>query len=150
MVASVLEAEWNARLHAYTQIQEEVQKQQEQEQRRLTALEQQGLNQFRAGDSQCTNCHNGAEITAAGWSVVQRRAGNIGVAANLGFFRIGVRPIVEDVGLGGNDDFGLPLFSAAPASAAGTFKAPALRNVAFRGPSFPHGSQATWDPRPDV
>jgi hypothetical protein len=41
LVASVLEAEWNARLHEYTQIQEDVQKQQEQEQRRLTALERQ-------------------------------------------------------------------------------------------------------------
>lgn len=111
----------------------------------LTALEQQGLNQFRAGDSQCTNCHNGAEFTAAGWSVVQRRAGNIGVAANAGFFRIGVRPIAEDIGFGGSDDFGLPLFSAAPASAAGTFKAPGLRNVEFTGPYFHNGSQATLE-----
>ncbi len=43
LVASVLEAEWNARLHEYTQIQEDVQKQQEQEQRRLNALERQAI-----------------------------------------------------------------------------------------------------------
>jgi len=111
----------------------------------LTALEQQGLAEFRTGGSQCTNCHNGAELTAAGWSGVQHRAGNIGVPANLGFFRIGVRPIGDDVGFGGNDDFGLPLFSPGPAAAAGTFKAPGLRNVEFTGPYFHNGSQATLE-----
>ncbi len=111
----------------------------------LSALEQQGLNEFRGGGSQCTNCHNGAEFTAAGLSSVQRRAGNLGVAANQGFFRIGVRPIAEYIGFGGNDDFGLPLFSAAPASAAGTFKVPGLRNVEFTGPYFHDGSKANLD-----
>ena len=110
----------------------------------LTALEQQGLNQFRNGGSQCTNCHNGAEITAAGVSIVQRRA-NLNTPADLGFFRIGVRPIADDVGLGGNDGFGFPLFTAAPTAAAGTFKAPGLRNVEFTGPYFHDGSQATLD-----
>ncbi len=110
----------------------------------LTALEQQGLNEFRTGGSQCTNCHNGAEITAAGFSVVQRR-GNLNTPANLGFFRIGVRPIADDVGLGGDDGFGLPLFTPAPAGAAGTFKAPGLRNVEFTGPYFHDGSQATLE-----
>jgi cytochrome c peroxidase len=111
----------------------------------LTALEQQGLNEFRGGGSQCTNCHNGAELTAAGWSVIQRRGGNITTSTNAGFFRIGVRPITDDIGFGGNDDFGVPLFSAAPAGAAGTFKAPGLRNVEFTGPYFHNGSQATLD-----
>ncbi len=111
----------------------------------LSTLQQQGFNEFRAGGSQCTNCHNGAEFSAAGWSVVSRRGGNIAVAANLGFFRIGVRPIAEDTGFGANDDFGLPLFSAAPASAAGTFKVPGLRNVEFTGPYFHNGSQSTLE-----
>ncbi|MEO8125977.1 MAG: cytochrome c peroxidase [Bryobacteraceae bacterium] len=111
----------------------------------LTTLEQQGLNEFRAGGAQCTNCHNGAELTAAGWSGVQRRAGNIATPADAGFFRIGLRPIADDAGLGGNDDFGLPLFAATPAGAAGTFKAPGLRNVEFTGPYFHNGSQATLD-----
>src|SRR5260370_11058229 len=43
LVASVLEAEWNARLQEYTQVQEEAQKQQEKEQRRLSTLEQQAI-----------------------------------------------------------------------------------------------------------
>ncbi len=111
----------------------------------LTTLEQQGLNQFRAGDSQCTNCHNGAELTAAGWTTVQRRAANGATPTNAGFFRIGVRPIGEDVGLAGNDDFGQPLFSPATAASAGTFKAPSLRNVEFTGPYFHNGGQATLD-----
>ena len=41
LVASVLEAEWNARLQEYTQVQQEAHKQQEKEQRRLSTLEQQ-------------------------------------------------------------------------------------------------------------
>lgn len=111
----------------------------------LTALELQGLNEFRNGGSQCTNCHNGAELTAAGWTTVQRRAANAPSPTNVGFFRIGVRPIAEDVGFGGKDDFGIPLFAAASANAAGTFKAPSLRNVELTGPYFHDGSQATLE-----
>ncbi len=111
----------------------------------LTALEQQGLNEFRNGGSQCTNCHNGAEFTAAGWSAFQRRGGNIASPTNLGFFRIGVRPIADDIGLGGLDGFNLPLFAPATANAAGTFKAPGLRNVEFTGPYFHDGGQATLE-----
>ena len=111
----------------------------------LTALEQQGLNEFRGGGSQCTNCHNGAELTAAGWSAFQRNNGIAATPANAGFFRIGLRPIAEDIGLGGNDDFGLSLFAASTAAAAGTFKAPGLRNVEFTGPYFHNGSQATLE-----
>jgi len=43
LVASVLEAEWNARLQEYSQVQEEAQKHQEKEQRRLSTLEQQAI-----------------------------------------------------------------------------------------------------------
>jgi Recombinase/Recombinase zinc beta ribbon domain len=43
LVASVLEAEWNARLQEYTQVQEEAQKQQEKEQHHLSTLEQQAI-----------------------------------------------------------------------------------------------------------
>jgi cytochrome c peroxidase len=110
----------------------------------LTALEQNGLNEFRNGGSQCTNCHNGAELTAAGWSVARQR-GNIADANDAGFFRIGVRPIGDDVGLGANDDFGAPLVPQGVAGAAGTFKAPGLRNVEFTGPYFHNGGQATLE-----
>lgn len=108
----------------------------------LTAQEVQGLNEFRNGGSQCTNCHNGAEVTAAGWTAVRLRGGN--TPTNLGFFRIGVTPIADDVGLGGRDDFGQPLF-AQNGNAAGVFKAPSLRNVEFTGPYFHDGSQATLE-----
>ena len=103
------------------------------------------LNEFRNGGSQCTNCHSSAEITAAGWSAVQRRGGNIATPANLGFFRIGVRPIADDIGFGGRDEFGQPLFAPANANAAGTFKAPGLRNVEFTGAYFHNGGQATLE-----
>jgi cytochrome c peroxidase len=108
----------------------------------LTALEVQGLNEFRNGGSQCLNCHNGAETTAAGWTTVRLRGGN--TPANLGFFRIGVTPITDDIGLGGRDDFGQPLF-AQNGNAAGVFKTPSLRNVEFTGPYFHDGSQATLE-----
>ena len=111
----------------------------------LTALEQEGLNEFRGGGSNCTNCHNGAEISAAGWSSFQRRGGVVNTTANAGFFRIGLRPISDDAGLGGNDDFGLPLFALSPTTANGTFKVPGLRNVEFTGPYFHNGSQATLE-----
>jgi len=43
LVASILEAEWNARLQEYSLVQEETKKQQEKEQRRLSTLEQQAI-----------------------------------------------------------------------------------------------------------
>src|SRR5713101_6682003 len=43
LVASVLEAEWNARLQEYSQVQEQAQQLQAQEQRRLSTLEQQAI-----------------------------------------------------------------------------------------------------------
>jgi cytochrome c peroxidase len=86
----------------------------------LSALEVQGLNQFRAGGSQCLNCHNGPETTAAGWTSYRGGA--------EGFFRIGVTPIADDAGI-----------------AQGAFKTPGLRNVEFTGPYFHDGGQATLD-----
>ena len=111
----------------------------------LTTLEQQGLNEFRAGGSQCTNCHNGAELTAAGWTAVRARAGNVASPTNSGFLRIGVRPIADDIGFGGLDGFGLPLYASATGNPAGTFKAPSLRNVEFTGPYFHDGGQSTLE-----
>jgi hypothetical protein len=43
LVASVLEAEWNARLQEYSQVQEQAQQLQAEEQRRLSTLEQQAI-----------------------------------------------------------------------------------------------------------
>jgi cytochrome c peroxidase len=110
----------------------------------LTAEEQQGLQIFR-GRGECTDCHVGAEFSAAGVTSV-RRNGLLQRNRNrdTGFFRIGVRPIAEDAGLGATDDFG-QAFSAVGAapSVQGTFKAPTLRNVEFTGPYFHNGGQAT-------
>lgn len=110
----------------------------------LTAIEQQGLQEFRNGGAQCTNCHNGAELSAAGFTNLARRNGNVGNAGSAGFFRLGVTPIADDVGIGGVDGFGLPLI-AQPGGAQGAFKVPGLRNVELTGPYFHDGGQATLE-----
>ncbi len=84
----------------------------------LSALEQQGMREFLGGRSQCTQCHQGAEFTAASFR-------NIG---RPGFFRTGVTPIEDDPGLEN-----------------GAFKSPGLRNVEFTGPYFHDGGQATLE-----
>ena len=111
----------------------------------LTALEQQGLNEFEGGGSQCTQCHQGAEFTAASFTNTFRPGANPNNPSDVGFFRTGVSPLAEDVGLGGTDGFGLPLFAAAPNAANGVFKSPGLRNVEFTGPYFHNGGQATLE-----
>ncbi len=111
----------------------------------LSALERQGLQVFQRNDSQCTQCHQGAEFTAASFTNAANVAANNNDPNNVGFFRTGVSPFAEDIGLGGRDGFGLPLFAASPARSAGTFKAPGLRNVEFTGPYFHNGGQATLE-----
>jgi cytochrome c peroxidase len=119
---------------------------------RLTSQEENGRQIFN-GRGGCSGCHRGAEFTAAAYSTVDARgpvqgAGN-GVAVDTGFFRTGVRPAAEDIGLGDVDDFGRP-FSVAVAqnpglNVKGVFKTPTLRNIEFTGPFFHNGGQATLD-----
>ena len=110
----------------------------------LSSLEQQGLNEFRNGGSQCTRCHQGPELSAAGYTTA--RAGNIGDPRDVGFFRTGVSAIEEDPGAAGVDAFGLPLFPGAPNRRAdGAFKSPGLRNVELTGPYFHTGGAATLE-----
>ena len=110
----------------------------------LSAPQQNGLAQFRAGGSQCTECHQGPELTAAGYTTASR--GNANDPRALGFFRTGVSAMEDDPGTAGVDAFGSPLFPAAPAGRAnGAFKAPGLRNVALTGPYFHSGSSATLE-----
>ena len=45
-MADVLEADWNARLRELAQVQEEVERQQEAEQRKLSALEEQTIKEL--------------------------------------------------------------------------------------------------------
>lgn len=125
----------------------------------LTADEQRGLRVFQSGASDCTNCHNGPELTLAGITSVNQRGpiggpgggGGRGGNVDTGFFRTGVRPIAEDIGLGGVDGFGNPLSLAVARNAAarngvqGLFKTPGLRNVEFTGPYFHNGGQATLE-----
>ena len=112
----------------------------------LTNFEQQGLQEFRGGGSQCTQCHQGGEFTAASYSNTRRVNANTNDPQAMGFFRTGVSQISEDVGLAGKDAFGVALFPNARAgSSAGSFKSPGLRNVELTGPYFHDGSQATLE-----
>jgi cytochrome c peroxidase len=110
----------------------------------LTAIQQQGLNEFRDGGSQCTRCHQGPELTAAG--VTTASQGNRLDPRAVGFFRTGVSAIEDDPGTAGQDAFGAPLFPAAPGGRAnGAFKSPGLRNVELTGPYFHTGGAATLE-----
>jgi cytochrome c peroxidase len=109
----------------------------------------------------CQFCHSGPEMTTATFtftashgSVDEVLSGGVGktqvLFADTGFFRTGVRPAEEDPGLGGFDDFGVPVSLAARSGAAplgilGAFKIPGLRNVELTGPYFHNGGQATLE-----
>ena len=115
----------------------------------LTADEQRGLQLFRsAGD--CANCHNGPEFTSASFGNIARRGpvqAAPGGQTDTGYFRTGVRPIADDLGLGGLDTFGQPfslaLRNGGRTAVQGAFKTPGLRNVEFTGPYFHNGGQAS-------
>jgi cytochrome c peroxidase len=120
----------------------------------LTAQEQQGLRVFQGRGADCTNCHTGAEMTLAAFSGLNNgggRGGRGGNGPDRGFFRTGVRPIGDDIGLGGVDGFGNPLSRAALANTnalagvQGLFKTPGLRNVEFTGPYQHNGGQSTLE-----
>ncbi len=81
----------------------------------LTSRQKQGKELFE-GRAKCINCHGGAEFTNASVKNVQNekiermRMGNNGVAVyDNGFYNIGVRPTLDDLGVGGKDPFGNPL-----------------------------------------
>ncbi len=88
----------------------------------LTAQEEHGKVLF--AKSECVACHSGSEFTAASVNHVENAAdrpnsskyiermmmGDGGVALyDAGFYNIGVRPTVEDRGIGGTDAYGFPL-----------------------------------------
>lgn len=110
----------------------------------LTTTQQQGLNEFRSGGSQCTQCHQGPELSAAGVTTAAR--GNVSDPRAVGLFRTGVSALEDDPGAAGLDAFGAPLFPAAPGNrASGAFKSPGLRNVELTGPYFHTGGAATLE-----
>lgn len=136
----------------------------------LTPQQQKGLEIFigqdeKNGGGRCINCHSGTEFTDASVSKVsksplRRREGNV---FDRGFNNIGVRPTLDDIGLGDVDPFGKPLSTARLAvqgsfsdptlnpplnpndiiGVDGGFKTPTLRNIELTAPYFHNGSQLT-------
>jgi cytochrome c peroxidase len=95
----------------------------------LTDVELRGMNLF-TGKAGCINCHKGPQLTGAGTplfpesqeeGLVERMIMGDGKIAlyDSGFYNIGVRPTVEDIGLGGKDPFGNPLSFARQYKKAG-------------------------------
>jgi cytochrome c peroxidase len=107
----------------------------------LTALEQQGMTQFRL--SACVICHLNTTLSSA---TILNRTGSAGEGAthNFGFDRTGISPPSEDIGFAFIDSFGRPLFMP-PSLATGAFKVTGFRNVELTGPYFHNGSQATLE-----
>ena len=68
-------------------------------QQALSALERQGLQVFQNNRSQCTQCHQGAEFTAASYTNSANTAPTNTDPDNIGFFRTGVTPLTDDIGL---------------------------------------------------
>ena len=144
---------------------------------KLNEIERAGLAIFQ-GKGKCINCHGGAELTNASFRNVIKQRLETMVMANgriktydNGFYNIGVRPTLDDIGIGATDGFGLPLsesmiFATRPLDAArllgndfdpskytvpgvgdvnvnGAFKTPGLRNVELTGPYFHNGGKST-------
>lgn len=134
----------------------------------LTVQQQRGFELFKTS-GKCINCHGGTELTNASVASVQEEAldrmeGEAAVYDN-GFNNTGVRPTLEDLGIGNVDPFGNPLslsrlaklgkfndtsldppFSPnEPVVADGGFKVPGLRNVELTAPYFHNGGQLTLE-----
>ena len=144
---------------------------------KLNEIERAGLAIFQ-GKGKCINCHGGAEMTNASFrNVVNQRLEKMVMASGRtktydnGFYNIGVRPTLDDIGVGATDGFGLPLsesmlFAIQPQNASrilgngfdpgkysvpsvadvnvnGAFKTPGLRNIELTGPYFHNGGKAT-------
>jgi cytochrome c peroxidase len=108
----------------------------------------------RAG-ARCVNCHAGPEFTDASVAAIAARGVTRlreGQDIDRGYNNIGVRPTLDDVGVGGNDAFGRPLALTRSLSSPGrfaavdgAFKAPGLRNVELRAPYFHNGGYLTLE-----
>lgn len=142
-----------------------------------TALTPSELVGFHLADSEarCLNCHGRGEFTFAAVSRVDERGFTRirrGDLIDEGFNNIGVRPTLDDLGVGGNDPFGNPLSfgrqthlgqydnpkidgnpkvdeTAAEldtdVGADGAFKIPTLRNVELTAPYFHNGGEDTLE-----
>jgi cytochrome c peroxidase len=98
------------------------------------------------GQAHCLGCHHGPAISGAAFAFsreihetnpIERMAMNDGRVAlyDNGFYNIGVRPTVEDIGVGGDDPWGNPLSLARQAKrAAGGV--PAVEDLRFDSSRF--------------
>lgn len=110
----------------------------------LNGAQQAGLNEFRNGGSQCTQCHMGPELSAAG--ITSATLGNAADPRAIGFFRTAVSAIEDDPGAAGTNSLGTPIFPGNQGGRGnGAFKASALRNVELTGPYFHTGGAATLE-----
>ena len=139
-----------------------------------------GYNLF-IGTAGCINCHAGGPLSNATTPVQNQEvllglgfnypaefmpmADAINSAYDIGYYNIGIRPTLEDLGIGGNDPFGVPLayarriqlgilvdddrlfdnmiYADSRLAVDGAFKTPMLRNVALTGPYMHNGGYAT-------
>ncbi len=126
----------------------------------LTQSQKQGFQIFQT-KGLCINCHGGTELTNDSVASVQeepldRMEGTAAIYDN-GFNNTGVRPTLEDLGIGDVDPFGNPLSLSRlaqrdgsigpnePVVADGGFKVPGLRNVELTAPYFHNGGQLTLE-----
>jgi len=136
-----------------------------------SALTQQEIVGFHLADAEgrCLNCHGGSELTFASVSRINEQGltrNRKGDLIDEGFNNIGVRPTLEDLGVGGNDPFGNALGYArqtqlglydnpnipgteeemtADLGNDGAFKIPPLRNIALTAPYFHNGGESTLE-----
>ncbi len=82
---------------------------------KLSTDERAGFEVFQ-NKGRCINCHGGAELTNASFrNVLNQRLETMAMGNGRektydnGFYNIGVRPTMDDLGVGGTDGFGLPL-----------------------------------------
>ena len=139
---------------------------------KLNQDEQAGFAIFE-GKGHCIACHGGAEFTNASFrNVVDKRLEVMLINGRYktydnGFYNIGVRKTLDDIGIGGTDNFGIPLsesvlfltgranllgnsfdsskYAGVPreVNVNGAFKTPGLRNIELTGPYFHNGGKST-------
>lgn len=136
-----------------------------------STLTEQEIVGFHLADAEgrCLNCHGGSELTFASVSrintqgLTRNRKGDL---IDEGFNNIGVRPTLDDLGVGGNDPFGNALGYArqtqlglydnpvipgieeemsADLGNDGAFKIPSLRNIELTAPYFHNGGESTLE-----
>ncbi len=126
-----------------------------------------GMDTF-MGAGGCIGCHEGSEFTGASHDATHHEPIEFMTMADEGeafydngFYNIGVRPTMEDIGVGAtHPDFGPLSYSkrqqngedldssinvpeGARTSVLGSFKTPGLRNVELTGPYMHHGGMRT-------